>query len=69
MSNKNHISGSDEEDWVACKKDLYENLVKKCGPAGIQKVLQDCLLQGQAQLVQRVVFRFSTLRLTQLPTT
>ena len=36
---KNHISGSDEEDWVACKKDLYENLVKKCGPAGIQKVL------------------------------
>ena len=27
------------------------------------KVEQDCLLQGQAQLDQRFVFRFSTLRL------
>ena len=27
------------------------------------KTKQDCLLQGQAQLDQRVVFRFSTLRL------
>ena len=38
INDESHISGSDEENWVACKKDLYENLVSKCGSRGIKNV-------------------------------
>ena len=34
-----HISGSDEDARVACKRDLHENILRKCGPRGIQNVI------------------------------